>query len=130
MEAMGPQDIVGQSALLWRMIYRFVHLTASRYPNFKIVRHEDLSLDPVAGYQTLYESLDLKFDEKVRDTILTSSSSENPARLASDRTFSVKLDSRAALDNWKRILSAEEISRIRKMTDGVAPFFYSDDEWK
>jgi hypothetical protein len=130
MQKIQADDIIGQAALLWRMIYRFVHQTSSLFPNFKIVRHEDLSVEPAAGYKALYESLDLKFDQKVEKTILNSSSSENPAKLAKDKTFSVKLDSRAALDNWKKILTAEEINRIRKITAGISHFFYSDDEWK
>jgi hypothetical protein len=130
MQAMQPDDIVGQAALLWRMIYRFVHQTSAEFADFKIIRHEDLSLDPVRGYRSLYQTLDLTFDEKVKDVILNSSSSENPVKLAKDRTFSVKLDSRAALSNWKKILSAEEISRVRKMTTGVADLFYSESDWE
>ncbi len=130
MESIKPDDMIGQSALLWRMVYRFVHSTSSLFPNFKIVRHEDLSLDPVGGYQVLYESLGLRFDDKVKNTILNSSSSENPSKLAKNKTYSVKLDSRAALDNWKKILTSEEIIRVRKMTEGVSGFFYSDEEWK
>lgn len=129
MEAMPADDIVGQSALLWRMIYRAVHTTRSLIPDIKIVRHEDLSLDPVAGYKSLYESLGLTFDEKVRDTILNSSSSENPTELSKKKVHSVKLDSRANMDNWKKRLSAEEITRIRKMTESVSHLFYSDTEW-
>jgi hypothetical protein len=41
----------------------------------------------------------------------------------------VKLDSRANVDNWKKRLSMEEITRIRKMTEGVSHLFYSDAEW-
>ena len=130
MESIKPDDMIGQSALLWRMVYRFVHSTSSLFPNFKIVRHEDLSLGPVGGYQVLYESLGLRFDDKVKNTILNSSSSENPSKLAKNKTYSVKLDSRAALDNWKKILTSEEIIRVRKMTEGVSGFFYSDEEWK
>jgi hypothetical protein len=130
MQAMQADDIVGQAALLWRMIYRFVHGTSGLFPGFKIVRHEDLSLDPVAGFRSLYQSLDLAFDEKVRDVILNSSSSENPVKLAKEKTFSVKLDSRAALNNWKRILSGDEISRVQKLTEGVSDLFYSEAEWK
>lgn len=130
MEAVQPDDIIGQSALLWRMIYRFVHSTAHQFPDFRIVRHEDLSLDPVTGYQALYKSLDMKFDETVQNTILNSSSSENPSKLANNKTYSVKLDSRAALDNWKKILTPEETTRVRKLTEGVSEIFYSDAEWK
>ncbi|MBI5824738.1 MAG: sulfotransferase domain-containing protein [Chloroflexi bacterium] len=129
MEAIQPVDIVSQAALLWRMIYRFVHSTRQLTPQFNIVRHEDLSLDPLAGYKPLYESLGLTFDEKVKKTILNSSSSENPARLARSKTHSVKLDSRASLENWKKILTPAEITHIRKITEPVSHLFYSDTEW-
>jgi hypothetical protein len=137
MEAMQADDIVGQSALLWRMIYRSVHTTLRQaqgearelFPDFKVVRHEDLSLDPVTGYKSLYESLGLTFDEQVRDTILNSSSSENPTELSRKKVHSVKLDSRANMDNWKKRLTPEEVTRIRKLTEDVSHLFYSDEEW-
>jgi len=129
MESMPADDIVGQSALLWRMIYRSVHTTRELFPTLKIVRHEDLSLDPVAGYKSLYESLGLTFDEKVRDTILNSSSSENPTELSKKKVHSVKLDSRANMGNWKKRMTPEEITRIRKLTEDVSHLFYADDEW-
>jgi hypothetical protein len=139
MEKIQADDIVGQAALLWRMIYRAVHSTLrlrstqdgarQLFPHFKIVRHEDLSRDPVAGYKSLYESLGLTFNDKVRDTILNSSSSENPAELSQKKVHSVKLDSRANLDNWKKRLSTDEISRIRQLTEDVSHLFYSDNEW-
>jgi len=130
MESMPKDDIVGQAALLWKIIYRFVHGTRSLFPQFHIVRHEDLSLDPISRYQALYQSLGLDFTERVRDIIQNSSSSENPAKLAKNKTYSVRLDSRANLDNWKKILSPEEITRVRKITEGVSESFYSDEEWK
>ncbi len=129
MESIKPDDIIGQSALLWRMIYRFVHSARSLFPDFKIVRHEDLSLDPVTGYKSLYESLGLTFTEKVRNIILNSSNSENPTELSKKKVHSVKLDSRANMENWKKRLTADEITHIRKMTESVSPLFYSDNEW-
>ena len=129
MESIQADDILGQSALLWRMIYRSVHTTRGLLPDLKIVRHEDLSLDPVTGYKSLYESLGLTFDEKVRDTILNSSSSENPTELSKKKVHSVKLDSRANMDNWKKRLTSDEITRIRKMTEDVSHLFYSGSEW-
>ncbi len=130
MESMPKDDIVGQAALLWKIIYRFVHSTRAGFPQFQIVRHEDLSLDPIGEYQTLYKSLGLDFTERVRDIIQNSSSSDNPTKLAKNKTHSVKLDSRANLDNWKKILSPEEITRVRKITEGISETFYSEEEWK
>ena len=129
MESMPADDIVGQSALLWRMIYRTVDSTRELIPTIKVVRHENLSLDPVAGYKSLYESLGLPFDEKVQETILNSSSSENPTELSKKKVHSVKLDSRANMGNWKKRLTLEEITRIRKLTEDVSHLFYADDEW-
>jgi len=129
MESIKSDDIIGQSALLWRMIYRFVHSTRNLFPQFKIVRHEDLSLDPIAGYKSLYESLNLPFDENVHKVILNYSNSENPVELSKKKVHSVKLDSRASMGNWKKRLSSEEIACIRNMTDGISQLFYSDDEW-
>jgi hypothetical protein len=130
MEAMDKNDIVSQAALLWKFIYRFVHGTRESFPQFSIVRHEDLSRDPVPGFQSLYQSLGLDFTGRVHRIIENSSNSENPARLARNKTHSVKLDSRANLDNWKTILSPEEIACVRRITEGVSEFFYSEEEWK
>jgi hypothetical protein len=129
MESIQADDTLGQAALLWRMIYRVAHATTSLHPDFKVVRHEDLSIDPVRGYRDLYNSLGLDFTPKVEDTILNSSSSENPAELSKKKVHSVKLDSRANMDNWKKRLNADEITRIRKMTESISHLFYSDNEW-
>jgi hypothetical protein len=69
------------------------------------------------------------FTPEVEHVILNTSSSENPTKLAKNKTHSVKLDSRANLDNWKKILTPEEVTRIRKMTESVSPLFYADNEW-
>lgn len=129
MESMQADDVIGQAALLWRMVYRVVARMMKLHPSFIVVRHEDLSLDPVSGYRDLYAALDLDFTPQVEATILNASSSENPAELSKKKVHAVKLDSRANLDNWKKRLSADEITRVRKMTGKTAKLFYSDEEW-
>ncbi|MBL8091483.1 MAG: sulfotransferase domain-containing protein [Anaerolineales bacterium] len=129
MQSVDKNDIVTQGALLWKFIYRFVHLTSSLFPRFNLVRHEDLSLDPVTGFQNLYQKLGLDFTEKVKTKIINSSSSENPNKLSKNKTHSVNLDSRANLDNWKKILTPEEITRIRNITEDVSHHFYSEQDW-
>jgi hypothetical protein len=129
MQTIQRDDIIGQAALLWRMIYRIVARMMKLHPSFIVVRHEDLSLDPVSGYRDLYAALDLDFTPKVEKTILNATSSENPTELSKKKVHAVKLDSRANLDNWKKRLSADEIIRIRKMTGKTTKLFYSDEEW-
>jgi hypothetical protein len=129
MQAIKLDDMIGQSALLWKMIYRSVYATRELNPDFIIVRHEDLSRDPVSGYRDLYQLLGLEFTPRVETTILNSSSSENPAELSRKKVHGFKLDSRANIDIWKKRLSVEEVDRIRKMTEGTSTLYYSDAEW-
>jgi Sulfotransferase domain len=129
MESIKPDDVIGQSALLWKMIYHSVHTALELNPDFIIVRHEDLSRDPVAGYHDLYQLLELEFTPRVEKIILNSSSSENPIELSRKKVHGFKLDSRASVENWKKRLTAEEIDRIRKMTKEISALYYSDAEW-
>ncbi|HSL31915.1 MAG TPA: sulfotransferase [Anaerolineales bacterium] len=131
-------DIVSQAALLWKIVYHTLH-SSRRHdvtpvdgegdPDFRIVRHEDLSLDPIPGYRALYSALDLEFTPRVEKIILNSSSSENPGELSRKKTHDVKLDSRATVGNWKKRLTAEEIARIREITEEVSLLYYSGADW-
>jgi Sulfotransferase domain len=129
MQSIQPEDVIGQSALLWKLIYRSVHAAREQNPDFIMVRHEELSMDPVPGYRALYNLLGLDFTQGVEKTILNSSSSENPRELSRKKVHGVKLDSRANLDNWKKRLTAEEIKRVRTITEDVSTLYYSDAEW-
>jgi len=129
MKSLKVDDVIGQAALLWKIIYRSVHSTLSLNPDFIAVRHEDLSRDPVNGFRDLYAKLGLDYTHKVEKTILNSSNSENPAELSRKNIHSVKLDSRANVESWKKKLTVEEIERIREMTEDVSSLFYSDEEW-
>lgn len=131
MQSMRPDDVIGQAALLWKLIYSSVHALRETHPDpdFVIVRHEDLSRDPVSGYRDLYRLLGLEFTPRVEKIILNSSSSENPAEASRKKVHTVKLDSRANISSWKKRMTLEEVDRIRKMTEKISPLYYSDAEW-
>ncbi len=128
-EAARTDDVIGQSALLWKLIYRSVHTSVDRNPGFIAVRHEDLSLDPLNGYRKMYETLGLEFTSRVEKVIRDSSSSDNPVEPSRSNIYSVKLDSRSNIENWKKRLTSDEIKRIHELTDDVSQLFYPDMEW-
>ena len=130
MSAIKVDDVIGQASLLWKMIYHSVQTSLSLNPELQIVRHEDFSRDPVNKYRDLYASLGLGFTPRVQKVILNSSNSENPTELSRKKTHSIKLDSAASVKNWKKRLSAEELKRIREITDDVAGLYYSNEEWE
>lgn len=126
----GAQDIVGQASLLWKIIYSMVERQHQQQPGFHIVRHEDLSLDPTAGFRQLYATLGLSFSPRALHTIQNASSSENPGELGRKKVHAVRLDSRANLQNWKRRLSPPEIHQIRSLTEELSQRFYPDFTWE
>ncbi|MDD5467449.1 MAG: sulfotransferase domain-containing protein [Anaerolineales bacterium] len=131
MQAMldAPSDLIGQASLLWKLVYRHVDALRLAYPQVEVVRHEDLSLDPLAGYRALYAALGLSFTPRAEKAILASSSAANPKELDRQAAFSHRLDSRTNLGNWKRRLSADEIERVHQLSGEVAGLFYSADDW-
>ncbi|MCK5313484.1 MAG: sulfotransferase [Anaerolineales bacterium] len=130
MNAMPAADVIGQSSLLWRMIYQVVDTCRKNRSGIQIVRHEDLSLEPVVGYQALYASLGLQFTSRAKEAILKSSSSDNPKEISKNSVHSIKLNSRASLYNWKHRLTSEEIIRIRKLTEDVSTIYYPEGDWE
>ena len=121
-----PKDVIGQASLLWRIIYSTVARYRVTHPEVSVVRHEDLSLDPVAGFRQLYAALGLSFTARARRTVVGSSTENNPTELAPENPHASRLNSRANLQNWKHRLTREEIDRVQRATQQIVPLFYSD----
>lgn len=134
-QAVGATDILAQASLLWNIIYSVLGTYQQAFPQRNgnsaviVTRHEDLSLEPVSGFRTLYQQLGLSFSSQVEQAILTSSGAENPGELSRKAVHATRLDSRANLSNWKKRLSAEEINRVRQLTGTVAARYYPDFTW-
>ncbi|MBN1303044.1 MAG: sulfotransferase domain-containing protein [Anaerolineales bacterium] len=125
-----PDDIITQASLLWKIIYKVVSRFQSTHADdLFVVRHEDLSLEPLDGFRELYSKLGLDFSQKAMDLILRSTSENNPKELSKQSVHQIRLDSRANLYNWKHRLSADELRQIRKITAKTAGTYYPDENW-
>jgi hypothetical protein len=124
-----PEDVVGQGALLWKMIYQGVADLRVSTNDVQVVRHEDISRAPLAGYERLYAWLDLPFTERAKRKIERYTSEENRKEVSTSNPGATKLDSRANLENWRRRLTAQEIHRVRELSASVWPIYYGDDDW-
>jgi len=122
-----PQDLVTQAILLWRIFYRTVARFRSEHPEWIVVRHEDLSREPLAGFEALFGKLGLELDAATRRAIEGHSAGGNPTEATS--RHDVRLNSAANLESWRSRLTEEEVERIREGTRDVVRLFYRDDEW-
>jgi hypothetical protein len=125
-----PRDLIGRASLLWRMVYSVVDRFRGTHPDFIMVCHEDLSLQPIEGFRDLYTSLGLGFTPEVQQTLMDASQSSNPEELSTQRVHAVKLDSWANLTNWRKRLTETEINRIQDLTADVAEKFYPENFWE
>jgi hypothetical protein len=122
-------DLILRAALLWRMIYAVVWEYSQDTPKIQVVRHEDLSMEPLAAFENLYAALGIDYNQRAQEGIRQATSVENPSEVSKDAIYSVNLDSRANLKNWKKRLTPEEIERIHELTADVAGYYYTAKDW-
>ncbi|MDQ3941219.1 MAG: sulfotransferase [Actinomycetota bacterium] len=123
-------DIVEQGIVLWKVLHHVVDELRRRHPDWVFVRHEDLAADPVGGFERLYAACELTWDERAAAEVRTYSSASGRKELPTWRHGSVKRDSAAAAETWRRRLSPDEIARVKKGVGEVATRFYPDAEWE
>jgi hypothetical protein len=122
-----PRGPVEQAALLWRILYAAVDAYRSRHPAWLVVRHEDLSREPLAGFERLYGALGLEWTPQARAEVERSSSVANPPEARSKHD--VRVASAENVDRWRARLTPPELELVRERTRDVWPRFYADDEW-
>jgi len=120
-------DIIDQAILLWKLIYYMVIKYKKRHSDWFFVRHEDLARDPLRGFQTLFNRLNLEFSEHVREVIKEYSNSSNPSEPF--KASNIKRNSKTTIWNWKSRLTMSEIQRIRSKVEEISSVFYSDEDW-
>jgi hypothetical protein len=125
----GNGDLLAQASLLWRIIYDLVARFQQGYPQIQVVRHEDLAKNPLDGYRALYAALDLSYSERAQRTIRESSSSDNPKEVSRQQAFATRLDSQAVLQGWKKRLTTDEITHIRRLTEDLGKLYYPEWSW-
>lgn len=120
--------IVEKAAQFWKVLHYVINIYQQRHPEWYFARHEDLSRYPVAGFQKIYDYLNLPFTSRVQSRIAAFTNEKNPSS-SNERTTAVKLNSRANIWSWKERLTPHEIERIREISGDVGAAFYADDEW-
>ena len=105
-------DIIGQSISLWNLVHHMTLGYKRKHTDWHVVRHENLSRDPIAECQNLYTRLGLAYSKKIEREALRHSSTRKPAAL--------KRDSKASISSWKVRLTPTEINRFGEGTRELA----------
>lgn len=120
-------DIVDQAAMLWKLIhYRIVKYQEAQ-PDWFVIRYKDLASKPIAGYKKIFRHVGLHFSDRTHARI-DAHQLQGPVS-NNDDPYAIRQDPQFVMSKWRRNLTADEITRIRKGVEGVFQNFYSDDEW-
>lgn len=122
-------DLMGDAILAWKVFSHVISIYQTQYPNWLVLRHEDLSLDPFNQFQAIFDKLSLLFSERQRQIIDEFCNASNPAE-ANNQIHQLKRNSKANIENWKNRLTASEINRVREQTYDIAQNFYTNKELK
>jgi len=121
------KDIIDQGILLWNCIHYTMLQYINNYPEWLFIKHEDLSLNPLEQFKTIFKNLDLEFTNEAESKILISTNQNNPIELTEGNEL--LRNSRENVSNWKNRLTKEEIDRIKKGTSKISSFFYTENDW-
>ena len=121
----GHGDGVGQASLLWRVIYGTVAAYRREIDGLEVVRHEDLSADPVPAFRALYGRLGLPFGSEAEQAIVTATtagSDDRSHRWSISAHGVSKTAARTAGPTCRcgERLTEQEVAPIREPTAGVA----------
>ncbi|MCD4743170.1 MAG: sulfotransferase [Desulfobacteraceae bacterium] len=127
-------DIIDQGILVWKILHHVIAEYQDKHSDWFFIRHEDLSADPEAEFQKLFENLDLDFSDDVREFLIKHTASGNKSDTTSvdvalNSRESISRDSKKNIWNWKQRLTNKEISHIRKNVEPVSSIYYSDRDW-
>ena len=63
------QDILDQAILLWKILHHMIAKWQESHPDWIFVKHEDISHDPMDGFQTIFNQLNLELTDRIKNTI-------------------------------------------------------------
>ena len=121
-QAHSKKNIIDQGILLWNILHATILYYREKYGNeWRFVKHEDLSLNPLNEFEKIFEFLQLNFSEEIKNKIKESTTS----LVATIH----KRDAKQNITTWQKRLSPEEITKIKSETQTVWEHFYSEADW-
>ena len=121
--------LVEEAAYLWLAVNTVLEKYAARNEKMIIVRHEDLSRDPLPEFIRLYDKFNLPFSQRVQRKIKEHTGATNSAEPENNVAHQLKRDSVSNLSRWKKILTEKETELVRSITAPLADKYYTAAEW-
>lgn len=112
------------AAAFWRVVYKVLLVQISKYPNWQVVTHEELSQEPVTIFNRLYKELELPWSESVKRKILKLTRENRSAEARKGTVQDFQRNSADIFKMRRNSLSLEERRAIFEVVEDVALQIY------
>lgn len=126
----GAHDIIDNAILMWRVLNSVVARYDDDHPDWSVLRYEDLAADPVAGFASLFERLDVPWSAEVASRVAEANAASQTAEVPDGSRGGTRRDSRRAMLTWKDRLTDIEVERVCEGTRDVAERWYTAADWQ
>ncbi len=117
---MGLRDPVAQLAAAYGIVYKIIGDQLISHPEWAIVQHEALCLDPRTAFRRLSQLLDLRYTRDMDALLSETTCSRDTA------TYSVRRVSSEEPDKWKHELTSAQIDTVAEVVSRFKLRFYRD----
>ena len=124
------RDVIDEAGLLWKLVYGVAAAWRDQGRSWLFVRHEDMSSDPAAGFERIFDHIGVPLTASIRRYVGRTTRTTNPTAAPQGRTHALARDSRANAWSWRGSLAAGDIERLRYITTGVVERWYDDSDWE
>jgi hypothetical protein len=131
---LGPVKIDSLNAVeawsyFWLCIYVVLEEFLARDENMTLITHEQLSTNPHATLNLLYNRFELEYSPEIAKEVDRYTSADNPVDPRNNVVHDLQRNSAEVIHRWKKILTPEEISTIRSITEPIARKHYKNSSW-
>ncbi len=118
-------NIIDQAIILWNLIHHMILKYRDNNPDWTFIKHEELSNHPVEEFGDLFKRLGLDYSTDIQQEIKKFSFADPKNK----NLNSLKRNSKSNIHSWKKRLTDDEISKIKKNTFEIANQFYTEEDW-
>ncbi len=113
------------AAAHWRVAYKVMLAQASKYPNWQVITHEELSQNPVPIFRNLYERLELPWSDKIEQKIIKLTQTNTSTQARKGRVQDFYRNSADIFKNRRNSLTKAERRAIFEVVEDVALQIYT-----
>lgn len=117
------EKMLERSTIFWCIIYEYFYHLLQVHPEWILVKHEELSLNPEKEFQKLFNQLGFYYSVKVKEKIKDTTNCNNPKEADTGVVHHLNRNSAQNTETFRKHLSSTQIDYILNKTEKVRKMY-------